>query len=128
MYTGFERTQIRTLKDAVPRLAAELDAIDARLFDIQKVIKDTVYHPDFAGSFSIKDVLPVLVPELSYDDLEIQDGQDASALIARLMLRADEFSPEDRARLRSNLLAYCRLDTWAMVKLLERLRVIGSMG
>jgi predicted RecB family nuclease len=126
MYTSFERTQIRALKRAVPALADELDDLDSRLFDLQKVIKDTVYHPDFMGSFSIKQVLPVLVPELSYDDLAIQGGQDASALIAKLMLRGDTLPPEDRATLRKNLLAYCELDTKAMVKLLERLRMIAS--
>ena len=125
-YTSFERTQIRALERAVPTLADELDDLDNRLFDLQKVIKDTIYHPDFRGSFSIKDVLPVLVPELSYNDLAIQDGQDASALIAKLMLRGDTMAPEDGATLRENLLAYCERDTWAMVQLLERLRMIAA--
>jgi len=124
VYTGFEAQQLRQLQEAVPRLAAELAHIERRLFDLHKVVKANVYHPDFAGSFSIKNVLPALVPELGYDDLEIAEGQEASVLIARLMLRGDEMSPTERARLRTDLLAYCERDTWAMVKLLERLREI----
>jgi predicted RecB family nuclease len=125
-YTSFERTQIRALTRAAPALADELDDLDNRLFDLQKLIKGTIYHPDFRGSFSIKDVLPVLVPELSYSDLAVQEGQDASALIAKLMLRGDALSFEARGTLRANLLAYCERDTWAMVKLLERLRIIAA--
>jgi predicted RecB family nuclease len=122
VYTGFESTQIRKLAEALPHLAAELEDIDRRLFDLKKAIKDNFYHPAFGGSFSIKDVLPALAPDLSYDDLEISDGQDASAEIARLMLRGGEMEPAERQELRQNLLAYCKVDTLAMVRLLEVLR------
>jgi hypothetical protein len=85
-----------------------------------------VYHPDFGGSFSIKEILPALVPELSYDELEVNDGQVASALLHRMLLRNDPATPAERAAQRVNLLAYCKLDTWAMVKLVERLRELSS--
>jgi predicted RecB family nuclease len=126
VYTSFEATQLRQLQDAVPRLADELAHIERRLFDLHKVVKAHVYHPAFAGSFSIKTVLPALVPELGYDDLAVAEGQEASVLIARLMLRGDAMSREERDRLRIDLLAYCERDTWAMVKLVERLREIAA--
>ena len=125
-YTGFESRQIRHLAAAVPELANELEEIDGRLFDLHKVVKNNVYHPDFDGSFSIKDVLPVLVPELGYDDLEIDDGQDASAEIARLMLEGDSMSVEEQTQLRENLLKYCKRDTEAMVGLVGRLRELAD--
>jgi hypothetical protein len=125
-YTNFERLQIKALTRAIPHLEKALSDLDARLFDLHRVVKSTVYHPDFYGSFSIKDVLPVLVPDLVYEDLAIQNGRDASALIARLMLRGDEYSPEKRIELRTQLLEYCGLDTWAMVQLLKALRAIAG--
>jgi len=122
VYWTYERTQINTLIDRVPELAPELEELKGRLFDLAKVIEHNVYHPDFQGSFSLKQVLPALVPELGYDDLAIQDGTDASAEIARMLLRPETFEPREGEQLRKDLLAYCERDTWAMVKLLEVLR------
>jgi predicted RecB family nuclease len=121
-YTSFEKTCIRDLRDAVPRLAAELEQLEAKLIDLHPVVRDHVYHPDFEGSFSLKYILHPLVPELSYGDLVIEDGQVASVEIARLLFVAGEIALEQREKTRRDLLDYCERDTWAMVKLLERLR------
>jgi len=126
MYTSFERTRIRSLQKAVPDLAAELKRLEDKLIDLHPVIRDHVYHPDFLGSFSLKYVLNPLVPELTYDDLVIVDGLVASVEIARLLFVAQKISPEERDRVRQDLLDYCERDTWAMVKLLERLRELAS--
>ena len=85
-----------------------------------------MYHPEFRGSFSIKAVLPVLVPELGYDDLAIAEGMTASVQAAALMLRGDEMDPAERAALREDLLRYCAMDTLAMVGLLDRVRGIAG--
>ncbi|HEU5260186.1 MAG TPA: DUF2779 domain-containing protein [Gemmatimonadales bacterium] len=127
-YTGFERVQIRRLAAAVPALAAELQDLEGRLVDLAKIVREHVYHPAFGGSFSLKEVLPALVPELTYDDLAVNDGNVASALLNRMLLRGDPATPRERAALRANLLAYCKMDTWAMVKLVERLRELGGRG
>jgi hypothetical protein len=126
VYTGFESRQIRHLQDILPHLADDLGDIDRRLFDLHKVVKQHVYDPAFAGSFSIKTVLPALVPELSYDDLEIAEGLTASAEIARMMLKPETFAEGEREDLRRDLLAYCERDTWAMVRLVERLRELAG--
>lgn len=86
------------------------------------MLRDHVYHPDFLGSFSLKYVLTPLAPELTYKDLVIVDGMVASVEIARLLFVAQRIPPEERARVRQDLLDYCERDTWAMVKLLERMR------
>ncbi|MGH7539172.1 MAG: DUF2779 domain-containing protein [Gemmatimonadales bacterium] len=126
MYTSFERTRIRSLQKSVPDLAAGLKQLEDKLIDLHPVIRDNVYHPDFQGSFSLKSVLNPLVPELTYDDLVIVDGLVASVEIARLLFVAQKISPEERDRVRQDLLDYCERDTWAMVKLLERLRELAG--
>jgi predicted RecB family nuclease len=125
-YASFEGECLKQLARAVPELARELDGIRAKLVDLLPAVRNNVYHPDFGGSFSLKHVLPALVPSLSYGDLEINEGETASVELQRLMFAGEELSAEERARLREALLAYCKRDTWAMVKLLERLR--GLVG
>jgi len=121
-YASFERECIRQLREVVPRLAKELERIERRLVDLLPTIRNHVYHPDFGGGFSIKKTLPALVPGLSYSDLKVQDGEVATVELQRLMLRGAELPAGERAALRADLLRYCERDTWAMVKLLERLR------
>src|SRR5438876_1194923 len=72
--------------------------------------------------FSIKKTLPALVPGLSYSDLKVRDGEVATVELQRLMFRGAEMPAGERAALREALLRYCERDTWAMVKLLEKLR------
>ncbi|HEY6783398.1 MAG TPA: DUF2779 domain-containing protein [Gemmatimonadales bacterium] len=125
-YTSFEKTRIRELQIAVPGLAKELAALEAKLLDLHPVIKNCVYHPDFHGSFSLKDILTPLVPELTYNDLVIVDGRVASVEIARLLFVADKIPRHERDRVRKELLEYCERDTWAMVKLVETLRRLAQ--
>ncbi len=126
MYTPFERTRIRDLQKAVPHLAEPLRDLESRLIDLHPVIRDYVYHPDFHGSFSLKDILHPLVPHLTYDDLIIVDGMVASVEIARLLFVAGKIPPEQRDKTRQDLLDYCERDTEAMVELLERLRELAG--
>jgi predicted RecB family nuclease len=127
-YTAFEKTRIRELQRAVPALAADLAALEAKLIDLHPVVKNCVYHPDFRGSFSLKDILTPLVPELTYNDLVIVDGRVASVEIARLLFVADKIPKHERDRVRKELLEYCERDTWAMVKLVECLRELARVG
>jgi hypothetical protein len=83
------------------------------------------YH--FGGSFSLRAVLPALVPELVYDDLEIQDGNSASTALEALLLDADALGLSERQALRRDLLRYCERDTLAMVRIHERLRELAGL-
>ena len=121
MYTSFEKTRIREMQQAVPHLAAELAALQAKLIDLHPVMRNCVYHPGFNGSYSLKEILTPLVPELTYDDLVIVDGRVASVEIARLLFVAGKIPRHEHDRVRKDLLNYCERDTWAMVKLLEKL-------
>jgi predicted RecB family nuclease len=118
---GFERRRLEQMAEALPALAVPLRSIVARLVDLLPVIRNNVYHPDFGGSFSLKRVLPALVPELRYDGLVIADGGTASLELERLLFNGDGLESDARERLRGDLLRYCHQDTWGLVKLLERL-------
>jgi len=120
-YTGFEKRCINALKEAAPELVPELDRLLSRLVDLEKVVGRNVAHPDFHGRTSIKYVLTPLVPDLTYEGMEVADGMTASTRLARVILEPDAFSDEARKEERRVLLEYCKLDTLAMVRLLERL-------
>ena len=121
-YASFERECIRQLREAVPKLARELERVERRLVDLLPTVRNHVYHPDFGGRFSIKKTLPALVPGLSYSDLKVRDGEVATVELQRLMLAGSALPASERAELREVLLRYCERDTWAMVKMLEKLQ------
>jgi hypothetical protein len=122
MYSSYERRCIRDLARAVPALSADLLTLDAKLVDLLPVVKRFVYHPDFDGSIGIKAVLPALVEGMRYGDLvQITGGGEAGAKLERLLFGGADVSDAERGALRHELLEYCKLDTLAMVKLLERL-------
>ncbi len=113
---AFETTRIRELAARYPHLAPALHAINARVVDLLPVARQHYYHPSQQGSWSIKAVLPALCPGLRYDDLDgVQDG--GAAQQAYLEAIAPATSAARKAALERQLLAYCRLDTWAMVQL-----------
>ncbi len=122
---AFERRCLLGLAEAVPSLGHDLRALAERVVDLLPIVRDHVYHPGFRGSFSLKSVLPALVPALGYQDLEIAEGQGASLALEALLL---EPSGEGTEALRAQLLAYCERDTLAMVQLLDRLRSMAERG
>lgn len=113
---GFEKSRIRELALRFPQYAAELLALNERIVDLLPIARERYYHPSMHGSWSIKAVLPAAVPALKYSDLDgVQDG--GMAMEALLEVLHPETLPERRDALRKQLLAYCKLDTYAMVKL-----------
>ncbi len=124
---SFERGRLRELGAALgPATARRMGDIESRIVDLLPAVRDHVYHPAFGGSFSLKSVLPALVPELSYAGLEIADGGSATLELGRLLLRGETLTAADRSRVREALLRYCELDTWGTVRLLERLRELAG--
>ena len=92
--------------------------VNARLFDLMKIFKDGCYvHPDFHGSASLKAVLPVLCPHLSYTDLEIQNGEET--MLKWYWLQTGEPSPEERKATEDAMKAYCGLDTLGWLKFIS---------
>ena len=104
-----------------PKFKDFLEGVNARVYDLMDIFANGYYaHPDFMGSASIKKVLPVLVPELSYKDLAIGEGMTAQIqwMKAARGLMADE----EVERLCEHLTTYCGQDTLAMVRIWEVLQ------
>ncbi|MGQ0621383.1 MAG: DUF2779 domain-containing protein [Panacagrimonas sp.] len=115
---SFEATRLRALAQRFRALTKPIEKVIARIQDILPVMRDHYYHRDMDGSWSIKDVLPTIAPDLSYDTLdEVQDG--GSAQVAYLKLLDPKLPAAERARTRENLLRYCERDTLAMVKIMQ---------
>ena len=90
-----------------------------RLVDLCAILQRYYYHPYFHGSYSIKQVLPVMVEDLRYDGMEIINGSDAVAQFA--LLARGKYDNHEAKKVRQDLLDYCKLDTLAMVRVWERL-------
>ncbi len=113
-YEPFEKTRNNEMAAAFPEHAAFLDDLNERVIDLMRPFSDeTITDPAFKGSASIKKVLPALVPELAYDDLDIQEGLSASRLWKEVTLTNPEASERDKVY--ADLVDYCNRDTWAMV-------------
>jgi hypothetical protein len=113
---SFEKPRLNELAQRFPALRADLKALAARIVDLLPIAEAHTYHPSQEGSWSIKKVLPAVVPGLSYDALAgIRDGNMASA--AYLEAVHPQTPLERRGEIERQLLAYCGLDTYAMVRL-----------
>ena len=123
VYSSFESQRLSDLAAWLPEYAERIKAIQARLFDLLPVVREHVYHPAFAASYSIKSVLPALVPEMTYDGMQVANGQDAG-LAWESLVRGD-IDVNERQRIEKALRAYCGQDTLALVRLLEALRLLS---
>jgi len=112
----FEKMILRQLATRFPDIAPGLDAVIARVVDLLPIAEKCFYHPSQCGSWSIKSVLPAAVPDLSYEQLDgIKDGGMAMSAFAEAI--HPDTSLERKEEIRTQLLAYCCLDTLAMVEL-----------
>ena len=110
---------LRRLADSLPHLAPDLRALMTRLVDLLPLIRENLYLPAFQGSYSIKKVLPALVPGFDYSQLQIQDGLQAGIAFAKMLDESDSLA---RQAIRNDLLTYCGQDTLAMVKIREAMK------
>jgi len=118
VYTSYEKRVLNELGVRYPELEQSLSALVERLVDLHPLAKQHYYHPDMHGSWSIKAILPTIGADIDYSNLvEVRDGEAAQSAYLEA-IHADT-TTERRAVLREALLAYCRLDTEAMVKLVE---------
>lgn len=115
----FEITRLNEIARDFPKYAEEIEKLISRIKDLMVPFqKKHYYSPEMKGSYSIKAVLPALVPELSYDKLEINEGGLASIAYESLQTETDLMIT---AEIKQQLLEYCKLDTLGMVRILERL-------
>ncbi|MCS7292510.1 MAG: DUF2779 domain-containing protein [Gloeomargarita sp. SKYBB_i_bin120] len=111
---GYEKSVLQELAAMMPEFAPQLNSMVDRLWDQMVIFRDHYQHPDFLGSTSLKKVLPVLVPELSYQELAIQQGD-----MAKFRWEAAIFSDDLAFQTQTwqELRQYCHQDTLAMVAL-----------
>lgn len=118
---GFEKGCNNTLAEFVPEATEFLADINNRMVDLMVPFSSNWYvDSEFCGSASIKNVLPVLVPELSYKTLGIQEGSAAQRLWMEAVL--DGKRDGEKAQILDDLRQYCKLDTLAMVEIYNVLK------
>ena len=105
-----------------PKYAEFLHAVNGRIYDLMIIfkLKNQLYvKSEFQGSASLKKVLPVMCPELSYESLAIRGGVEA--LASWPILTGLEISKSEKDKLAEDMLEYCKRDTEAMVCILDKL-------
>jgi Domain of unknown function(DUF2779) len=122
---AFEKTRNKEMAAIFPEFADFLNNVNDRMYDLEVPFKTGLYqHPKFKGKSSIKKVLPVLVPELNYAELNIQHGGLAYTRWYK-MIFDKKLTDKERQQIRQDLLDYCRLDTWAMVRIWDILNSLN---
>lgn len=121
---SFEKGVIKKLADLYPELSTHLLSINENIKDLMIPFQQKYYvTPSMNGSYSIKYVLPALVPQFAeaYKELDgVQNGSQAMNAFANMSMMEDD----EKQKMRTSLLEYCKLDTLAMVKILEKLKGI----
>tara|TARA_B100000902_G_C27322309_1_gene925523 strand:- start:49 stop:1542 length:1494 start_codon:yes stop_codon:yes gene_type:complete len=122
---GFEKGKLNDLIKVFSEYSNELTGIINRLKDLMIPFQQKWYYiPEMKGSYSIKAVLPALFPELSYNNLEIKEGSTASNIFLSMV---NETFEGDIKETRRQLLEYCKLDTFAMVRILDKLKKVNFL-
>ena len=127
-YEAFEKTRNTEMAEMFPEFASFFEEVNAKTYDLMKIFSDKLYiHPEFKGRSSIKKILPVLVPELQYTDLDIADGLTATIKWFRAA-KWDNLDESERQKTFDDLEKYCFLDTLAMVEIYRRLDALKLLG
>ena len=119
-HASFEIGRNKNLIEWLPQFTSYLTYINEHTFDLEKIFKTEYIDYRFHGSSSIKKVLPVLCPNISYSELEVNNGTMALDTWGRMVL--DPMFDQDIDETRKNLLEYCKLDTYAMVEIFLSLK------
>lgn len=120
---SFEASRLNEIAATFPNFKFQISSITSRIKDLMEIFqKRYFYVAEMKGSYSIKQVLPALVPGFSYKELAIGDGGAASHAFMSLVSETDM---EKIRTTRENLLEYCKLDTLAMVEILKVLQKVN---
>ena len=113
---SFEKNRIQELSEKFPNLSDQLLSINKRIEDLYPIAKEHYYHPSQQGSWSLKKLVSAVIPELKYEDLSgIQNGNMAMDAYREAM--QSETTVDRKEVIKQELLAYCNLDTFALVRI-----------
>ncbi|HAS80808.1 MAG: hypothetical protein UR25_C0004G0098 [Candidatus Nomurabacteria bacterium GW2011_GWE1_32_28] len=117
---SFEMGRNKDLAKRNPEYKIALEDINSRMIDLMDIFSNQYFvHPKFKGKTSIKYILPILAPELSYKVLDIQEGASASDTWNKIV--SDVYSKEEKLEKIQHLKTYCKLDTYAMYAIWKHL-------
>ncbi len=117
---AFEKMILNQLATDLPEYSNQIQQITSRIIDLMQPFKKGWYYlPAMQGSASLKYVLPAIFPELSYQNLNISDGLEASSAFLSLQTETDMFKIQE---IKQDLETYCKQDTFALVKIYEHLK------
>ena len=117
-HKSFENTRNKEMAILYPDKADFLYNVSDRTIDLEDIFKGGYVDIAFGGSSSIKKVLPVIVPDLTYADMEVANGTDAMEAFTRVLKMPDSL---DKKKLQNEMLKYCKLDTLAMVEIFKKM-------
>ena len=121
-HQGAEKSFQNNLSSLFPKNKAFFEDLNQRIFDLKMIFSNQQYvHPDFKGKTSLKNIVPVLTPDLNYSDLNISEGRMASQMWDQALIEPDK----RRNEIFADLLKYCQYDTLAMVRIYQLLRKLA---
>ena len=124
VYSDFEKQRLAELARDYPEYDERINKVIDRLFNLEKVVNQKVNHPEFKGKTSIKYVLPAIVQENDYENLEIKNG--AVAMTRYRQAISGEVDQSTAKKTFEDLLVYCGVDTMSMVKVFNALKKMGK--
>ena len=124
-YAPFEKGVNKEVAERLRTYSALMERINGQVQDLRDIFAKQYYvDPEFRGSTSIKAVMPVLVPELSYEELDIKEGGTASEQWWKMT--ADDIQVGERKGIEEALRKYCGLDSYAMYAIWKELHRVVS--
>jgi hypothetical protein len=111
---SFEKSVLKKMGILYPEYSDILDSIIDRVIDLKIFIEDNYYHPDFKGSYSLKKVLPAVLPnESQYSEGQVSDGEQAQETFYHLLFEKND--DVNKKNIISSLLEYCKKDTESLI-------------
>jgi len=114
-YSSAEKQIIEKLALLYPEFIEQLKLITDRIVDFEQILRTNYYDKRFHGRTSIKKVLPVMIPQMNYNELEIGEGDVALSAFAYMAMGL--YDDEKIKETKQNLLKYCEQDTLALVEM-----------
>lgn len=120
---SFEKSVLKQMGIVYPEFSDDIEEIILRIVDLKVFIENNYYHPDFQGSYSLKKVLPAVLPnEKKYSEGAVSDGEQAQEIFYNLLF--EENNDNNKKEIISSLLEYCKKDTESLMLIYNHLKTL----